>query len=35
MTELLSYLRHLRGLGEVTRETVADGTYRYRNGGSR
>jgi glyoxylase-like metal-dependent hydrolase (beta-lactamase superfamily II) len=34
MTEVLSYLRHLRGLGEVTRTTEADGTYRYRNGGS-
>jgi glyoxylase-like metal-dependent hydrolase (beta-lactamase superfamily II) len=35
MTELLSYLRYLRGLGEVTRATEADGTYRYTNGGSR
>jgi glyoxylase-like metal-dependent hydrolase (beta-lactamase superfamily II) len=38
MTELLSYLRYLRGLGEATRDTVDDGTYRYRattNGGSR
>ncbi|MEA2296791.1 MAG: hypothetical protein QOE86_4430 [Solirubrobacteraceae bacterium] len=35
MTELLSYLRYLRGLGEVTRTTVEDGTYRYTNGGSR
>jgi glyoxylase-like metal-dependent hydrolase (beta-lactamase superfamily II) len=35
MTELLSYLRYLRGLGEVTRTTVDDGTFRYTNGGSR
>ena len=34
MTEMLSYLRFLRGTGEVTRTTEADGTYRYRNGGS-
>ena len=27
--ELLSYLRYLRGLGEVTRTTRPDGTYRY------
>jgi glyoxylase-like metal-dependent hydrolase (beta-lactamase superfamily II) len=29
MTELLSYLRYLRGLGEITRITAGDGTYRY------
>jgi glyoxylase-like metal-dependent hydrolase (beta-lactamase superfamily II) len=33
MTELLSYLRFLRGRGELTRTTEDDGTYRYRNGG--
>jgi glyoxylase-like metal-dependent hydrolase (beta-lactamase superfamily II) len=36
MTELLSYLRYLRGRGEVVREIEDDGTYRYRtNGGPR
>jgi glyoxylase-like metal-dependent hydrolase (beta-lactamase superfamily II) len=35
MTEVLSYLRYLRGRGEITRTTEDDGTYRYRNGGSR
>jgi glyoxylase-like metal-dependent hydrolase (beta-lactamase superfamily II) len=34
MTELLSYLRFLRGRGEVVRTTQDDGTYRY-EGGSR
>ncbi|WP_053227289.1 MBL fold metallo-hydrolase [Solirubrobacter soli] len=34
MTEMLSYLRFLRGSGHVTRVTEDDGTYRYRNGGS-
>jgi glyoxylase-like metal-dependent hydrolase (beta-lactamase superfamily II) len=33
MTEMLSYLRFLRGAGEITRTTEDDGTYRYRNGG--
>lgn len=31
MTEVLSYLRHLRTRGEVKRERVADGTFRYAN----
>jgi glyoxylase-like metal-dependent hydrolase (beta-lactamase superfamily II) len=34
MIEVLSYLRYLRGRGEITRTTEDDGTYRYRNGGS-
>jgi len=38
LTEVLSYLKHLRRRGEVVRETDAAGRYRYRaarpNGGS-
>ena len=34
MTEMLSYLRYLRGRGEIGRVTEDDGTYRYGNGGS-
>jgi glyoxylase-like metal-dependent hydrolase (beta-lactamase superfamily II) len=34
MLELLSYLRYLRGLGEVDRTTAGDGTYRYRRTGT-
>jgi glyoxylase-like metal-dependent hydrolase (beta-lactamase superfamily II) len=33
MTEMLSYLRHLRLRGEIERTTADDGTYRYRIGG--
>ncbi len=32
MTEMLSYLRYLRGRGEIGRVTEDDGTYRYGNG---